>query len=251
MYLPKSTSVIIEKKLGIPPDYQYKALKNHNFLKANWHRNKLTALDYILKIVRPQRVLDLGTGSGNFELNFHKRVRKITGIDYNDEAINFLKDKLKKEKINNVKLKVCDIRNISKIKNLGKFDLIILTDVIEHLRIKEVVELTGDLKKLLIPGGKVCVITPNYKSLWSILEKTLDKLAIVPHFESQQHLSKFYKDNLEKIFVKGNFKPIFYRTFNLFSWLFIPSKLSSFLVKIEMTLAFSFGNLILYLFETN
>ncbi len=250
MFSSKNTPAIIEKKLGIPPDYQYKALKSRNFLKANWHRNKLVALDYILKIVRPQRVLDLGCGSGNFELTFHKRVSKIVGIDYNDQAINFLKDKLKKEKIKNVKLKVCDIRDVSKIKNLGKFDLIVLTDVIEHLRTKDAHKLISDLKKLLIPKGKVCVITPNYKSPWSIIEKTLDKLTLVPHFESQQHLSKFHNDNLAEIFVKGGFKPIFYRTFNLFSWLFFPNKLSEFLVKIELAQRLSFGNLLLYLFET-
>src|SRR3989304_7100873 len=125
--------LIIEKPLGIPPDYQLKALNSSNFLQSNWHNNKLVTLNFILQKVRPDRVLDLGTGSGNFEFKFHNKIKEIVGVDYNDEAISFLKSELKRKRANTVKLVNGDLREIGKMRGLGKFDLIILIDVIEHL----------------------------------------------------------------------------------------------------------------------
>jgi len=40
-------------------------------------------------------VLDLGTGSGNFELAYAKKLKKIVGVDYNDKLLAFLKNKLR------------------------------------------------------------------------------------------------------------------------------------------------------------
>ncbi|KKQ53087.1 MAG: hypothetical protein UT19_C0017G0003 [Candidatus Woesebacteria bacterium GW2011_GWB1_39_10b] len=81
--------IIIEKQLGIPGDYQYKALRSKNYLQSNWHRNKWLVIGNLLNQYKPEKVLDLGTGSGNFELIFSGMVKKIVGIDYNDEALNF------------------------------------------------------------------------------------------------------------------------------------------------------------------
>ena len=88
-------SQIIEKELGITGDYQYQALRKGNFLQSNWHANKLEIVKYLLKKYQPKSVLDLGAGSGNLELKFAHLVKKITAIDYNDEAVSFLKNKLK------------------------------------------------------------------------------------------------------------------------------------------------------------
>ena len=133
----KKVEEIVEKRLGIPPDYQHKALFESNFLQSNWHANKFTALSYCLDLSKNVCVLDLGAGSGNFEIIFAKRVKYITALDYHKEALDFVKSILKKNKINNVKSVYGDIRNLKKIKLMGIYDVILLVDVIEHIELDE------------------------------------------------------------------------------------------------------------------
>src|SRR3990172_5352003 len=224
--------IIIEKQLGIPGDYQYKALRSKNYLQSNWHRNKWLVIGNLLNQYKPEKVLDLGTGSGNFELIFSGRVKKIVGIDYNDEALNFLKNKLNKKGIKNVKLIKRDITQVSSIAELGKFDMIILIDVIEHLDIIYGMRLIASFKKFLNPKGKIVIITPNYAGFWPIIERyIIDKFTHLPHLEKMQHVTRYDKDVLSRAFRKHGYKLAKYSTFNTFSYLFPGKYLSEFACK--------------------
>ena len=150
-------ALVVEKKLNISPDYQYKAIRSKNFLQANWHQNKFYVLEKLLKLNKKSTVLDLGTGSGNFELMFYKKCKKIVGIDYNDGAIKFLKNKIKERRIKNVSLHISDIRKINKIKNLGKFNTVIMIDIIEHIGINSAKDLIRNLKPHLEEKAKILI----------------------------------------------------------------------------------------------
>ena len=239
----------VEKKLGIPPNYQYKALYESFFLQSNWHANKFTALDYCLNLNKKVSILDLGAGSGNFEIIFGKKVKQITAVDYRKEALDFLESILSKKRIRNVKLVECDLRNLNDIKNIGKYDLILLVDVIEHIQMEEADKMIKNFKKLLVPGGKICVITPNFHSLWIYFESILDKFTIVPHFKGHQHLAQYHYGNLTKIFQKNNFTPQYIKSFNLFSFAFPLRLFATFICKIELKSNIKFGNLLLGVFN--
>ena len=88
----------------------------------------------------------------NFELKFAEKVQEIVGVDYYDEVISFLNKKLKEKNIRNVKLYLSDIRKMDKELNLGKFDLVIMVDVIEHIK-KDKVALKN-VKKMLATNEK-------------------------------------------------------------------------------------------------
>jgi len=233
---------IVEKELGIPADYQYKAIRSKLFFQSNWHNNKLTSVSELIK--PGMRVMDLGTGSGNLELKFHNVAKEIIGVDYNSEALTFLKEKLREKNIKNVKLFLSDIRNLNKSKVTGRFDLIIAIDVIEHIHISEVNTVVKSLKKYLKPTGKVCVITPNYNSTWLFLEEMLDKLKLVPTMHEEQHLSKFNKDNLTSLFKQQDMKLVSLSSFNLFSWLCLNKNLSTLMCKLELKSKTTYGNLL-------
>lgn len=247
----KNHNHIVEKSLGIGGDYQYKALRSHNFLRSFWHRNKLLAIKSLVKMNRDSTVLDLGTGSGNFELEFASKVKSITGIDYNDEAINFIKKMVVRERINNVRLLVADLREISSIKNLGKFDLIILIDVIEHLEMTDIKRMIKGFNKLLLGGGRICIITPNYGSLWSIIEKLMDRYNLSPHLEGDQHLTFFNMRGLKNLFLNQGYNVEKLASFNLFSFAVPNGWLSSVLCKIELMIPLLPGNLIIGVFSKN
>lgn len=240
---------IIEEKLGIPPDYQYRALNSKNFLQANWHSNKLHVLRKLLPFTKEDEVLNLGTGSGNFELSFAKEVKKIVGIDYNSKAILFLNNQLKKRGIKNVKLVTADIKSLQKLNNLGKFNYILIIDTLEHVRINEADKVIIFLKTFLKPKGKICIITPNYDSSWRIIEPVLDRVTIIPKLAGEQHLAKYTHKNLSRLFNKNNYKEEKISSFNLLSY-FIPNKkISNYLTELEIKMPLNLGSLLVGIFH--
>ncbi len=238
------SDLIIEKKLGIPSDYQYKAINSKNFWQANWHRNKLTVVDALVSITPESRILDLGTGSGNFEFEFATRCKEIVGVDYNDEAIAFLKSRLQDLNLDNVSLHVADIRTVDTTLDIGKFDLIVMIDVIEHLPIQDSTRVVSNLKSLLNPNGKLLIITPNYKSPWVLIEWFLDLVTFVPKFAGSQHLAKFHKTNTQKILQDLGYEVNTIGSFNMLSFLFPSRRLSKLLCSLELKFFGCFANLL-------
>lgn len=241
--------VIIEKQLGIPADYQYQAIRSKNFLQANWHKNKLTVMDTLLSFTSKSTILDLGTGSGNFEFFFSDKVKKIVGVDYNDEPLKFIREKLKQSTRHNVHLIQTDIRDLKKVKLHSPFDYIVAVDVIEHIPESDALNVVKNIYSLLRKNGKVCIITPNYHSAWIILEKLLDKTSLVPKFQGHQHLAKYYEKNLTAIFKKAGFRIITFRTFNTISFITPISWISQLLCKAEISHTWRYGNMIAAVFE--
>lgn len=243
------TNLIVEKRLGIPPDYQYKALRGNNFLISNWHSNKFTVLKALSEFNKDARLLDLGIGSGNFEFLYANHVKNIVGIDYNDEAIAFVKKKLKAENVRNVKLICEDIRNLNHINFTYKFDFIIVVDALEHITISEAGRLIKTLRRLLVPQGRVCLITPNYKSHWIILEFFLDIFSWVPKQAGEQHLAKYYETNLVSIFVKNGFIKERVNSFNLFSFMIPIRTVSNFFSLLEIRVPLQIGPMLAGVFK--
>ena len=244
-YLENKT--IVEKKLHIPANYQAVAIKSKNYLQANWHQNKITILRQVFFTSKESVLLDLGTGSGNLEFFFHNKFKKIIGVDYNDEALLYLQGELLKRNISNVELIQADIRNLSKTK-LPKVDFITMIDVIEHLKLQDVEILVKNFTRLLEKGGKIIIVTPNYKSLWPLIEWLLERFRLVPKFTNAQHLSKMDRGVLTRVFGKNNFNLESLSTFNNISFLVPSKKISYLLCKLENFLQFPYGNLIVAVF---
>jgi 2-polyprenyl-3-methyl-5-hydroxy-6-metoxy-1,4-benzoquinol methylase len=240
---------IIEKELGITGDYQYQALRSNNFFQSNWHANKLTVVESLIKKYHPETILDLGAGSGNLELAFASKVKQITAVDYNDEAVDFLKKKIKTHKIKNVVVKQSDLSETKLIQSLGKFDLIIMVDVLEHLELGVSSKLIGTFKKILNQKGKIVIITPNYQSLWPYLERFVDRFTNIPDLEHCQHISKFTTDNITDPFENKGFICEYLGTFNTFSFLLPHRKIADALTKAEMSLPIKWGNLLIAVFS--
>jgi 2-polyprenyl-3-methyl-5-hydroxy-6-metoxy-1,4-benzoquinol methylase len=242
--------MIIEKKLGIKGDYQFNAINSTNLLQRNWHKNKFDVLkDFFESETNCQNktVLDLGTGSGNFELLFSNYFKNITGLDYNDEALGFLEEKLKSKSIKNVNLIQADLTKLNTKLFTQKYDYIIMVDVIEHLKIQDAAKLIPFFYDLLKKDGKVIIITPNYQSSWIVLEKVLDNISLLPKFEGEQHLAKYNTKNLVEIFSE-KFNLQILSTFNTISYLFLNYKLNKKVNNLENKIKSKYGNLIFAVF---
>jgi SAM-dependent methyltransferase len=110
-----------------------------------------------LKIVLPQlgrreEVLDIGCGAGYFLNAAKPHFRNLSGVDVSPDALARADA--------SYKLVCSEFR--SELYPRGHADLIMLSDVIEHLY--HPVEFLRQVKEVLHPDGLVCIITPNRKS---------------------------------------------------------------------------------------
>jgi ubiquinone/menaquinone biosynthesis C-methylase UbiE len=210
---------IAEKKLGIPADYQYRALRFGPWIQRNWHKNKFSVFEETIPMSPRYNVLDLGTGSGNFELLFSHRYKSIAGVDYHDRALEFLGSQLRERSIGNVTLWLADIRKLPKGVIQKRYDLITIIDTLEHIKIDEAALVLKQLSNLLNKGGEILIITPNSQSPWKLIEWLLDKMTLVPKFAGQQHLAKFTPDSLRCLLESVGIRPTRHFTFNLVSYL--------------------------------
>lgn len=116
----------------------------------------------IVKFVPPgKRILDVGCSSGRLGAAL-KTVKNgyVVGIDINQEDIELAKQNLDKAF-------VVDLEKDSLTK-LGKFDVIIMADVIEHL--VNPVKVLKKLKVLLVPNGRLVFSIPNMANVTTRIE---------------------------------------------------------------------------------
>lgn len=59
-------------------------------------------------------------------------------------------------------------------KRAGHYGLILLFDVLEHFDVREAVELLGEVRDALRPGGRVVVRTPNMQALGASFSRYID-----------------------------------------------------------------------------
>ena len=78
----------------------------------------------------------------------------------------------------------------------AQFDVVTLIELIEHLDVPTVADLLGEARRVLIPGGKIVLTTPNYGSLWPLLEMAVNRLSELSY--EDQHINLFKKKRLKR-----------------------------------------------------
>ena len=170
-----------------------KNFSNHWWFQA---RKKIIEATISKNFKRKLNILDFGSGSG-------VNIRMLSKFGF----VNIYEPHLKTAKY--LKLKYQNTKKFKVLKKIGKnkFDLIILADVLEHIKYdkKELERLSGNLNK----NGHILITVPAYKFLFSIKDKILG------------HHRRYNKSQISKLF--KNFYTIKLTYFNFF--LFIPISL--------------------------
>lgn len=104
------------------------------------------------KVDKPQKILEVGSGLGYLTYAIKQEGYNIIGLDISMDAVA----KAKKQFGNYY---VCEDVYQYAVDNEGEFDLVILTEVIEH--IQDPGGFSDILIKLLKVGGKLIISTPN------------------------------------------------------------------------------------------
>lgn len=172
----------------IPGDYQDRAIHSSNPMQRFWHEGKIRLIDKICPPMVSGKILDIGCGSGVITHHLASNGANVVGIDNNPLAIKYANVKFNRENINFVCTPIKDFTYEE-----STFNQIYLIEVIEHMHILEIEYL---LKQILLwtrPGGTLLITTPNYNSMWPILEWIVDALNMAQQMKGKQHITPLTK----------------------------------------------------------
>jgi 2-polyprenyl-3-methyl-5-hydroxy-6-metoxy-1,4-benzoquinol methylase len=181
----------------IPQGYYDEIFRGPEGLRKFWHYHKFeSVLRFLPPLVKgnDKSILDVGCFAGTFLGTISKDIFSYQlGVDILPAQITYAESTYGttwRKFINyNGKLELG-------ISYKEKFDVITLIEVVEHLNVEEILNLFIELLDLLKPSGRIIITTPNYLSIWPVLEFLINNFAGVSYDE--QHITKFSFYGMEK-----------------------------------------------------
>lgn len=142
-----------------------------------------------------KKVLDIGSGPGHFLTCGKEMGWDVLGFEPSKEAAEYARKK-------GVRV-INDLFSAKKALHYGPFDVVYLYLVLEH--IPHPTEFLQEVKKVLKPGGILCVISPNeYNPLQNLLRqhKGFKPWWVAP----PQHINYFTFSSMRRLLKKLNFR---------------------------------------------
>ena len=140
------------------------------------------------KHTKGRKLLDIGSGPGFFLKCGQDKGWEVLGFEPSKQAYQYSRE---------MGLKVVNAPfNEDQAKKFGKFDVVNLSFVLEHL--PNPTKILKNIKKILRPGGLICIISPNdYNPLQTVLKSNLGFKPwwVVP----LQHINYFDFNSLKKL----------------------------------------------------
>ena len=205
---------------SVAGDYQYRAMQSGHPMQRFWHRGKLTMIDELLRphLQAGSRVLEIGCGAGNLLVQAAVPGSYPIGLDLSLHALTFVGARLR-EALSPPQ----PIRGFACIQSIGEslpladssVDSVILSEVIEHLEAPQIS--IREATRVLRPGGRLLVTTPNYRSFWPLMEWTVDRLNMAPKMGGEQHISKFDPASLRMLMRDCGLRADYFGTIYLLS----------------------------------
>jgi SAM-dependent methyltransferase len=185
MHARRTEGVRTGDTIDIDGGYQHRALTDGFVVQRFWHRLKTVTIERVAPPEPGMVVLDLGCGSGVVADWLADRAGTVDAVDANLRAIGYARRTFVRPNLS-FHLATADALPFPD----GRFDRIYVLEFIEHLYWGQLAALFARLRALLAPGGTLFLTTPNYRSLWPLLEGAMDRFGLAPHMEDEQHVSR-------------------------------------------------------------
>jgi 2-polyprenyl-3-methyl-5-hydroxy-6-metoxy-1,4-benzoquinol methylase len=187
---------------SVAGDYQYRALHSGHPMQRFWHGGKLMMID---QLIRPHlragsRLLEVGCGAGNLLVQASVPGSYPVALDLSRQALTFVRSRLEEGS------STPDTPNgFACTQAIGEslpwkgesFDCILMSEVIEHLEKPQIS--IREAARVLRPGGRLLITTPNYRSFWPLMEWAVDRLNMAPKMAGEQHISRFHPSSLKNL----------------------------------------------------
>jgi SAM-dependent methyltransferase len=178
---------------GIPIGFYDAVLRGGNPVRRLWHLAKFERVLDCLPAREAGSILDIGCFAGSFlsmvpESQFGRQL----GVDILGSQVEYARARYGTG--------FREFRHLHDLAGLEAvqetFDCITGIELIEHLTPGEVHSLLGEVARKLVPGGRLVITTPNYASVWPLLEALLNRFSEVKYEE--QHITRFNYFQIER-----------------------------------------------------
>ncbi len=166
--------------------------------KWNQYQNLLNTYKALVPDKRKLDILDVGCAQGTLALILAEKGHKVTAVDLRQESLDYAQSRYEKGEIEFIQ------QNVLEAKLEKSYDLVFANQLIEHLVYPE--KMVNTLKKMLKPGGKLIVATPNH-SYSKCKLPTFTELGNPKDWEEKQftadgdgHFFAYTTEELETIF---------------------------------------------------
>lgn len=180
--------------MAIPGDYQARAIHEGFVVQRFWHRRKIEVLQRVCPPAPGSRVIDIGCGSGVIANHLASIAASVDAVDANPSAIEYARAHAARP---NVRFHLGWAEDLAFADNT--FDFAYCTEVIEHLQPPQIARMMAHVRRILSPGGRLFVTTPNYRGLWPAIECVMDTLRLGPRLRHDQHVTRFTAERLRRI----------------------------------------------------
>jgi ubiquinone/menaquinone biosynthesis C-methylase UbiE len=193
------------------PDYdpngcgQYEALTGGNAIRRRWHLNKLRLYD-LTHLSMNDCVLDAGCGAGNLVVELASHCRQAIGCDIHHARLAFGARRGRGSYLQ------ADLQQLPFPNDT--FATIFCMEVLEHLEQHIIAQVLREFYRILRPQGQILITTPNYRSLWVLIEFLADTLRLAPEMVGGEHISKYHRRTLAEALQQAGFVIDRHGTFN-------------------------------------
>lgn len=189
---------------GIPTGY-YDAIHNRRSgIQSAWHQHKFMFVASRLPRVGA-RLVDVGCGPGTFSQYIAQNCEYL-GLDVSPGQIDYARSTYQRP---GVQFNV--MRSDDWGLPPGSVDMVTAIELIEHLTSDQCDALLLQARRMLRPNGELLVTTPNYGSLWPVLEKLVNRFGDVSY--EDQHISRFTAGRLRERLLRCGFVNVRVRSF--------------------------------------
>jgi SAM-dependent methyltransferase len=178
--------------------------------------------DFLIKIIRGQRdverICDLGCGNGYLSARLAEEGYRVTGIDASRSGIALARATHVSDRLDFICAAIEDAPRTEPPLPAGKFDLVVSSDVIEHLyRPSALLEAAAFL---LRPGGRLMVGAPYHGYLKNIVLSVLDRWDRHHTVDwDGGHIKFFSVRSLKSLVAENGFTDIRFHHYGRTAWL--------------------------------
>jgi SAM-dependent methyltransferase len=183
---------------SIPVGYYDQVYHRCRGIQSKWHRLKFARV--AAEIAGLRRHLDIGCSAGTFIGNLGSSHDSI-GLDLAEAQISYARQHYAGAGRAFMAVPAGPLPFDD-----GSFDAVTVIELIEHLPAADNLILLKEARRVLAVGGRVVVTTPNYGSLWPLLEAMVNRLGDVSY--ADQHITHYRRNTLAALLADAGFADV-------------------------------------------